>query len=52
MFVKHYAPGGNKVQKSYFQRKGQIQDHKVIGRGVIWKGIIIYNRQTNRQTET
>ena len=35
-----YAPGGNKVQKSYFERKGQSQGHKVIDPGVIWKGII------------
>ena len=35
-----YAPGGNKVQKRYFQIKGQSQGHKVIDLGVIWKGII------------
>ena len=35
-----YAPGGNKVQKSYFKSKGQSQGHKVIDLGVIWKGII------------
>ena len=35
-----YALGGNKVQKSYFQRKGQSQGHKVIDLGVSWKGII------------
>ena len=40
MFVKHYAHAGNKVQKNYFQCKGQSQGHKVINLGVIWKGII------------
>ena len=35
-----YAPGGNKVQKSYFLIKGQSQGHKVIDLGVISKGII------------
>ena len=35
-----YAPGGNKVQKSYFKSKGQSQGHKVIDLGVIQKGII------------
>ena len=35
-----YAPGGNKVQKSYFKRKGQSQGHKVIELGFNWKGII------------
>ena len=40
VFVKHYAPGGNKVQKSYFQFQGQSQGYKDIDLGVIWKGII------------
>ena len=30
-----YAPGSNKVQKSYFERKGQSQGHKVMDLGVI-----------------
>ena len=40
VFVKHYTPEGNKVRKSYFKHKSQIQGHKVIELGVIWKGII------------
>ena len=62
--MKHYAPGGNKLQ-------GKSQGHKVIDLGVIWKSVIsgvympnmksisysskvsakvkVDNRQTNRQ---
>ena len=40
MWNTDYAPGSNKVQKSFFERKGQSQGHKVIDLGVIWKGII------------
>ena len=35
VFVKHYAPGGSKVQKAIFNFKV-----KVIDLGVIWKGAI------------
>ena len=39
VFMKHYAPGGNKVQKAicllYFYHKGQSQGHKVIDLGII-----------------
>ena len=40
VFVKHYAPSGNIVWKSYFTHEVQSQDHKVIDLGAIWKGII------------
>ena len=40
MCLWNTAPGGNKVQKNYFQHKGQSEGHKVIDFGVIWKGII------------
>ena len=35
VFVKHYAPCGNKVKI-----QGRSQGHKVIDFGVDWKGII------------
>ena len=47
MFVKHYAPVGNKVQKSYFQHKSQSQGHKVIDLGFNRKGIISGVRMPN-----
>ena len=37
VFVKHYAPGGIKVQKAIFSLKVKV---KVIHLGVIWKSII------------
>ena len=37
MFVKHYALGGNKVQKAIFSFKVKV---KVIDLDVIWKGVI------------
>ena len=37
VFVKHYAPSGNKVQKAIFSLKVKV---KVINLGVIWKDII------------
>ena len=40
MFVKHYAPGGNIVRKSYSKHKGKSQGHQDIDLGWIWKGII------------
>ena len=30
MFVKHYAPGGNKVRKNYFKHKSNNEGQKVI----------------------
>ena len=36
VFVKHYAPGGNKVQKAISSFKVKV---KVIDHGVIWKGV-------------
>ena len=35
-----YAPGGNKVQKSYFLLQGLSQGHKVIDLGAIWKDVV------------
>ena len=35
VFVKYYAPGGNKVKKSDFQYKGQHHGHKIIDLGAI-----------------
>ena len=44
VFVKPYAPGGNKVKKAicllYFYNKGQSQGHKVIDPWYHFKGII------------
>ena len=40
VFVKHYAPGCNKVWKSFYKCNGHSQGHKVINLGVIRKGII------------
>ena len=34
-------PSSGKVQKYYFQHKGQDQGHKVIDIGVIWKGFLV-----------
>ena len=40
MFVKHYAPGGNIVRKSYSKHKGKSQGHQDFDFGCIWKRII------------
>ena len=40
VFVKYYAPGGNKVRKIYSWLEGKSQGHKIIDIGVIGKGII------------
>ena len=37
VFVKHYAPGGNKVQKAIFSFNVKV---KVTDLGVFWKGVI------------
>ena len=39
VFVKHYDPAGNKVQKSCFKLKGHSQCHKVINLSLIQKDI-------------
>ena len=39
MFVKHYAPGGNKARKTFFSFKVS-QGHKVIDFVFIWKIVI------------
>ena len=40
VFVKHYAPGSNKVQKAIFSFKVKVKVIiKVIDLGVIWKGV-------------
>ena len=35
VFVTHYAPGDNKVQKDFFKPKGHSQHHKVMDLGLI-----------------
>ena len=35
VFVKHYAPGGNKVRKKYIYPKGQSRIHMVINLEII-----------------
>ena len=47
MFVKHFAPNGNKVWKAIFSTKVS-QGHKVIDIVVIWKSIISWIDRQDR----
>ena len=40
VFVKHCAPGSNKVLKNYFKHEGHNEGHKDINLGVNWKAFI------------